>query len=68
MKKDYIVFDNLVEIGVDGKSSPLKVQKETGSQYAQPNASGDLYQPSSLEEVKERAEKAGKRFNELFKI
>jgi hypothetical protein len=67
---DLIVFDNLVQANSDiaGDNLPVKARKETGSErkYAQANASGELYRPKDLSDVKARAQEAGKRFNVLF--
>lgn len=67
---DFIVFDNLMQADSDiaGDNQPVKARKETGRErrYAQANATGELYQPTGLSDVKARALKAGERFNVLF--
>lgn len=70
MARGYIEFDNLVQAdsNVAGKSQPVRAEKTSGSirKYAQANASGELYQPTGLDDVMARAQKAGKRFRKTF--
>ncbi len=67
---DFIVFDNLVQAASDiaGDNQPVRARKETGKEnkYAQENASGEPYRPTDLDDVKDRAIRAGERFNVLF--
>ncbi len=67
---EFIEFDNLVQAvrDVAGDNQPVRARKETAkeSRYAQENAIGEPYRPTDLEDVKDRAIKAGRRFNVLF--
>ncbi len=67
---EFIVFDNLVQAVSDvaGDNQPVKARKETATEnrYVQGNAIGEPYRPTDLEDVKDRAIKAGRRFNVLF--
>ncbi len=69
-RNDIIVFDNLVQAVSDiaGDNQPVKARKETvrETSYAQANASGEPYRPTGLNDVKDRAIKAGTRFKVLF--
>lgn len=66
-----IVFDNLVHADPQGEGHGEQISAQVLSgdniePFVQPNARGELYHPSSLEDVKVRARGAGRRFKELF--
>ncbi len=67
--KNIIVFDNLVQSAGGefvGEIQPVKAKISEGEYFRQPNAKGELYQPTSLEDVAQRACDAGEQFLALF--
>ena len=69
---NYIVFDNLVQADsqIVGANQPVKAVKVSGGDepYAQINAEGELYRPSNLDDVADRANSAGDQFINRFKL
>ena len=64
-----IVFDNLVQADpqVLGKFRPVEaLPPDSVEPFVQSNARGELYRPSSLDDIRERAAKAGECFVGLF--
>lgn len=70
-KENVIVFDNLVQpnteiAGQDLPAKPVKAIWPVMGHFTQPNAKGELYRPSSLDELSLRAQADGEEFRSMF--
>jgi len=66
--RNVIVFNNLRQADgeIAGQTQTVKAIWPVPEHFNQPNAKGELYRPTKLEDITMRAQKAGARFCEMF--